>query len=134
MQTETFTISKSSQLSPLKTEKVRDLPPWPIVIAESSEESPEMRFQRLLKKWHEQIGFSSSEHVLKSCPAFLEILEMDTATVAPLVIKKIRAGEDGLWVSILEGLYPNVRPGREEDRGNSRKLEERWLKWWENQC
>ena len=134
MQTETFTISRSSHQSPLKTMNIGSLSLWNIVIEESSKEAPEARFQRLLKEWHGQIGFSSSEHVLKSRPAFLEILQMDTATVAPLVIKKIRAGEDGLWVSILEGLYPNVRPGREEDRGNSKKLEETWLKWWENQC
>src|SRR5437879_868969 len=89
-------------------------------------ETPEERFRRLEAIWLAEVGYSSSSTVLRSHPAFQEIIGLGVAVV-PLMLRDL--GErPRLWVWALPRIT-GADPVPAADRGNIAKMSEAWLRW-----
>ncbi len=90
----------------------------------------QIKFDRLVREWREERGFSSSQNEIYSCRAHMAILAMGNDAV-PLIMEQIQKGVLDHWFSALE-LITSAQPVQHEDRGNYKKMAQAWLKWWEN--
>jgi hypothetical protein len=89
-------------------------------------ETLEERFRRLEAAWLEAVGYSSSSTVLRSHPAFQEIISLGEAVV-PLMLRDLEK-RPRLWVWAL-GRITGADPVPVADRGNIAKMSEAWLRW-----
>jgi hypothetical protein len=97
---------------------------------ESPSETVEERFRRLEVAWMAAVGYSSSSSVLRSHPAFQEIIGMGGAVV-PLMLRDL-AERPRLWVWALPAIT-GADPVPEADRGNIARMSEAWLRWGRDQ-
>ncbi len=100
------------------------LPKEPLPTAPPTE-TLEQRFRRLETTWLTAVGFSSSSTVLRSHPAFLEIVNLGEAVV-PLMLRDLEE-RPRLWVWALPRI-PGADPVPPGDRGNIAKMSEAWLR------
>lgn len=108
-------------MSTVPAEQKPDTPP-----AEPVEE----RFRRLEATWLAEVGYSSSSTVLRSHPAFQEIIGMGQAIV-PLILRDLEL-RPRLWVWALPRIT-GADPVPVSDRGNIAKMSEAWLRWGREQ-
>jgi hypothetical protein len=91
-----------------------------------STETLEERFRRLEVTWLAAVGYSSSSTVLRSHPAFQEIINLGEAVV-PLMLRDLQE-RPRLWVWALPKIT-GADPVPASDRGNIAKMSEAWLRW-----
>ena len=84
------------------------------------------RFRRLEAKWLAEVGYSSSSTVLRSHPAFLEIVNLGDPVV-PFMLRDLEE-RPRLWVWALSQIT-GADPVPAEDRGNIAKMSAAWLRW-----
>lgn len=84
------------------------------------------RFRRLETKWLAEAGCSSSSTLLRSHPAFLEIISLGDAVV-PFMLTDLQE-RPRLWVWALPQIT-GTDPVPAEDRGNIAKMSAAWLRW-----
>jgi hypothetical protein len=89
-------------------------------------ETVEQRFRRLEATWLAAVGYSSSSTLLRSHPAFQEILGMGEAVV-PLMLRDLEE-RPRLWGWALPHIT-GTDPVPASDRGNIAKMSEAWLRW-----
>src|SRR4051794_28711508 len=89
-------------------------------------ETVEQRFRRLEATWLAEVGCSSSSPVLRSHPAFQEIIGLGEAVV-PLMLRDL-AERPRLWVWALPQIT-GADPVPAADRGNIARMSEAWLRW-----
>jgi hypothetical protein len=84
------------------------------------------RFRRLEATWLAEVGYSSSSTVLRSHPAFQEIIGLGEAVV-PLMLRDLEE-RPRLWVWALPRITGSD-PVPACDRGNIVRMSEAWLRW-----
>jgi hypothetical protein len=89
-------------------------------------ETLEQRFRRLEAAWRAAVGFSSSSTVLRSHPAFEEIIALGQEVV-PLMLRDLEE-RPRLWVWALPRIT-GADPVPASDRGNIAKMSKAWLRW-----
>ena len=92
----------------------------------SPTETVEQRLRRLEATWLTSVGYSSSSTVLRSHPAFQEIIGMGQAVV-PLMLRDLEE-RPRLWVWALPRIT-GTDPVPAPDRGNIARMSEAWLRW-----
>jgi hypothetical protein len=88
-------------------------------------ESVEERFRRLEATWLAEVGYSSSSTVLRSHPAFQEIIAMGRAVV-PLMLRDLEE-RPRLWVWALPRIT-GADPVPASARGNIAEMSAAWLR------
>ena len=86
----------------------------------------EERFRRLESTWLAEVGYSSSSTVLRSHPAFQEIIALGEAVV-PLMLRDLEE-RPRLWVWALPEIT-GANPVPASDTGDIRKMSAAWLTW-----
>lgn len=89
-------------------------------------DSVEDRFRQLESKWLAEVGFSSSSTILRSHPAFQEIISLGEVVV-PLMLRDLQE-RPRLWVWALPRIT-GADPVPAAERGNIAKMSEAWLRW-----
>ena len=89
-------------------------------------ETLEERFRRLEALWLAAVGYSSSSTVLRSHPAFQEIVSLGDAIV-PLMLRDLEE-RPRLWVWALPRIS-GADPVPAADRGNIGRMSAAWLRW-----
>jgi hypothetical protein len=90
------------------------------------------RFRRLEATWTAEVGHFSSPDVLRSHPAFQEIIGLGEAVVS-LMLHDLEE-RPRLWVWALPEIT-ETNPVPPADRGKIRQMTEAWLRWGkENGC
>ena len=86
-------------------------------------------FKKLLVKWHEERGCSSSLSDIVSCSAYKQIIEMGEP-VLPIIFSQIESEEDDPdhWSAALEQIT-GQDPVPIEAHGDTVKMAAAWLKW-----
>ena len=94
-------------------------------------QSNQLHFSRLVEKWHEEKGVTSSVTEIISCPAHLAIIGMGEKAL-PLIFSQIeREGDDpDYWFAALEAITGDD-PVLEEDYGDTVRMGQAWLSWAE---
>jgi len=91
-----------------------------------------MRFRKLLAQWHAERGATSSITRMAQCDSYVAIMAMGKPVI-PLIMAQLRAeGEQpDQWFWALQVLTDGLDPVSEADRGNTVKMAEAWLNWWD---
>jgi hypothetical protein len=84
------------------------------------------RFRRLEEIWLAETGYSSSSTLLRSHPAFLEIVNLGDPVV-PFMLADLEE-RPRLWVWALPQIT-GADPVPAEDRGNIAKMSAAWVRW-----
>lgn len=102
---------------------------WSELHHELPDSSLRDRFQRLVKEWKVQRGFSSSITEGALCPAYQKIIGMGQPAV-PLILGQLEAeGDDpDQWFWALNAITGR-QPVREEEQGDFVKMAHIWLGW-----
>ncbi|HEY6351978.1 MAG TPA: hypothetical protein VI636_21495 [Candidatus Angelobacter sp.] len=92
-----------------------------------------VKFQYLVKEWRRQRGVMSSITEMSTLPAYQKIIGMGEAVI-PLILAQLKAeGDDpDHWFWALASIT-EANPVKPEDRGNTVKMAEAWLKWAEDE-
>jgi hypothetical protein len=104
-------------MSTVPAKPAPDMPP-----AETVEE----RFRRLEATWLAEVGYSSSSTMLRSHPAYQEIMSLGEAVV-PFMLRDLEE-RPRLWVWALPRIT-GTDPVPAPDRGNIARMSEAWLRW-----
>jgi hypothetical protein len=88
-----------------------------------------IRFQKLLREWHEQRGSMSWMSDIAMCPAYQSIIGIGPPVV-PLILAQLRSegDEPDHWFWALR-VITEVNPVAEQDQGDVTKMAEAWLQW-----
>jgi hypothetical protein len=89
-------------------------------------ESVEQRFRRLADAWLAETAFVSSSSEVVAHPAFEEIVKMGRPVI-PFVLRELENGP-GHWHRALRRIT-GIDLATDDNRGDSRKLAEAWLRW-----
>ncbi len=105
---------------------------------QESEASPALRwddsyylreFLRLIEKWHEERGITSSFSKMMSCPSYLRIIGMGPRAVPLIIFQLQREGRrPDHWFVALKAIT-GEDPIPEESRGNAVLMAQAWLNW-----
>ena len=91
------------------------------------------KFQNLARRWQAERGARSSITAMSMLPAYQSIIGMGEEAV-PLIIAQLRLeGDDpDHWFWALRAIT-EANPISPEDRGDSVKMAQSWIKWAENE-
>lgn len=91
-----------------------------------SDQSLEMKFERLANDWRNETGLMSSTTRQAQHPAYQQIIAMGP-DVVPFILRRLeQTGEQ--WFAALQAVT-HTNPVKPEDRGNVTAMKEAWLAW-----
>jgi len=102
-------------------------------LAADSTTRSKAKFQALVAEWRQQRGVRSSITEMSMLPAYQKIIGMGEPAI-PLILGQLKAeGDDpDHWFWALASIT-DANPVKPEDRGNTVKMAEAWLKWAEDE-
>lgn len=90
-------------------------------------ESLERHVARLLRLWREETAYLSSATGITEHPAYLELISLGALAV-PCLFRDLEQTRDGHLSKALRAIT-GAHPIPAEERGQVRKIAERWLHW-----
>ena len=90
-------------------------------------QSDYLKFQQLVKNWHEEIGLSSSGSEIVASPSYLRIIAMGKSAL-PLILQELRDHSDDPdhWFVALQTIT-GENPVPEEAYGDTVRMAQCWL-------
>jgi hypothetical protein len=86
-------------------------------------------FDKLVEKWHQERGVTSSIERMTCCPAYLTIIRLGEDAL-PFIFEKMKTEEGRDWwfpaLEIITGANPVV----EEDWGKVKQMTQKWITWF----
>ena len=90
---------------------------------------PIWHFDRLVQKWREERGATSSITAMAMCPSYQRIIAMGEKVV-PLILHELEeeGDEPDMWFWALKAIT-GADPVADEDRGDMKAMADAWLAW-----
>jgi hypothetical protein len=90
----------------------------------------EAEFKRLVQRWHQERGATSSITAMAICPAYQEIIALGPPAI-PLILRQLESegDEPQMWFWALKVLTRGFDPVPDSARGDFRAMARAWLNW-----